>query len=145
MKTNPCRALKYLTDKYLCANIRSSSIPKNLHSGEFLEALTDTEIICNSDQINSIFLSISQGDSHLIQAAVASGYQFHYVQDDSLFLCKKLRPNNVPKFATHHIGAGGAVFSPDLQKILVIKGKDNSIFLSEVVISMILMLFNFIY
>ena len=123
--------LKYCIDRYLCANIGPKSMPVNTEVDSFRELLSNTETDCKLNNIKSIFLNISQSDSQLVQTAVQSGFTFHYVQDNALCLYKKLRPNHIPNYATHHIGAGGAVFSKDFKRVLTIQG--NWIFIEFII------------
>ena len=116
---------KYFIDVYKCANINYRDIPKSISTPDFKELLHSTQISCQNDNVKSIFLAISQQDSHLVETAVSDGYTFHYVQDNALFLYKKLFPNHIPNYASHHIGTGGAVLSKDLKLILAVKGKNS--------------------
>jgi hypothetical protein len=122
MLKNTKKLLPYFTDVYKCANINFSSIPKNISNCDFLEYLDNTQADCIDQNIKTIFLAISQDDVRLVETAVQRGFTFHFVQQEALFLYKKLRPNHIPNYASHHIGAGGAVLSQDLQSILVVKG-----------------------
>lgn len=116
--------LNFSIDSFRCANILTKDLPIYLNSlSHFKSLLEHTENECREADLKSIFLNIPQDRSMWISDAVNAGFDFLYVQDKELCLIKKLRPNHVPIYATHHVGAGGVVFSPDFKQVLASQGR----------------------
>ncbi|HEX7005319.1 MAG TPA: NUDIX domain-containing protein [Trueperaceae bacterium] len=60
--------------------------------------------------------------AELIPLATARGFRFHHTSGDSLMLTRRLSADSfVPPFASHYVGAGGAVFSPEGEILAVVE------------------------
>lgn len=69
---------------------------------------------------NLVWLEIPIDKARLIPVATEAGFDFHHSGDGYLMLTFRLVPGAfIPPYATHYIGAGGAVFN-DRNELLVI-------------------------
>lgn len=70
---------------------------------------------------NRVWLTLSQSQSNLIDAATNAGFDFHRVEDGDLVLLKQLNPDAIvpPLPASHHVGAGAFVLN-EANELLVI-------------------------
>jgi len=53
----------------------------------------------------------------------------HHCKDDYLMLSKWLltdKPNNLPNYSSHYIGAGGVVYNPETNQFLMVKEKNGN-------------------
>ena len=74
-----------------------------------------------ADGIKAAWLEVPIGKSALIPEAVNRGFTFHHSGDDYLMLTAILQEGAwVPNFATHYIGIGGVVLTPE-RKLLVVR------------------------
>ena len=75
-------------------------------------------------------MKLSNENSHLIDIAIKEGeFKFHHAKEDYVMLSKWLPkdiPNKLPHFASHYVGVGGLVLSPDSLKILTIQERRSA-------------------
>ena len=70
--------------------------------------------------IKTAWLEVPIGKSALIPEAVNRGFTFHHSGDDYLMLTAILQEGAwVPNFATHYIGIGGVVLTPERELLVV--------------------------
>ena len=70
--------------------------------------------------IKAAWLEVPIGKSALIPEAVNRGFTFHHSGDDYLMLTAILQEGAwVPNFATHYIGIGGVVLTPERELLVV--------------------------
>ncbi len=73
-----------------------------------------------ADGIKAAWLEVPIGKSTLITEAVNRGFTFHHSGDDYLMLTAILQEGAwVPNFATHYIGIGGVVLTPERELLVV--------------------------
>ena len=73
-----------------------------------------------ADGVKAVWLEVPIGLSALIPEAVNRGFTFHHSGDDYLMLTAILQPGAwLPHFATHYIGIGGVVLSPERELLVV--------------------------
>ncbi len=73
-----------------------------------------------ADGIKAAWLEVPIGKSALIPEAVNRGFIFHHSGDDYLMLTAILQEGAwVPNFATHYIGIGGVVLTPERELLVV--------------------------
>ena len=73
-----------------------------------------------ADGIKAAWLEVPIGKSALIPEAVNRGFTFHHTGDDYLMLTAILQEGAwVPHFATHYIGIGGVVLTPERELLVV--------------------------
>ena len=73
-----------------------------------------------ADGIKAAWLEVPIGKSALIPEAVNRGFTFHHSGDDYLMLTAILQEGAwVPNFATHYIGIGGVVLTPERELLVV--------------------------
>ena len=116
--------LKYIIDKYNCSIIKNTSFPEK--KTEFKKILKNTITDCKKKKINSIFLELSENQSNLIKPAIDLNFKFHFCKNSKIFLLKKFSDNEIPEFATHHIGVGAIVLNKNLNKILLVREKNHN-------------------
>ena len=70
--------------------------------------------------IKAVWLEVPIGKSALIPEVVNRGFTFHHSGDDYLMLTAILQEGAwVPNFATHYIGIGGVVLTPERELLVV--------------------------
>ena len=75
------------------------------------------------DGFLTIWLDIPKTQSALIPKAIDRGFEFHHTGDDYILLTRLLVVgSHIPPFATHYIGIGGVVLTPD-RDLLVVREK----------------------
>ncbi|MDA1127390.1 MAG: NUDIX domain-containing protein [Chloroflexi bacterium] len=75
----------------------------------------------SSDGFLAVWLEIPKAQSALISKAVDRGFDFHHTGDDYILLTRRLVERaQIPPFATHYIGIGGVVLTPE-KDLLVVK------------------------
>lgn len=85
----------------------------------FTSTLTNSILAWQQDY-RVIWLELPDSHAALIAPALGSGFSFHHCQSDKLMLVKKLQTDSyVPLAATHSVGVGGLVWSPDGQILMV--------------------------
>lgn len=73
-----------------------------------------------ADGIKAAWLEVPIGKSTLIPEAVDRGFTFHHIGGDYLMLTAILQEGAwVPHFATHYIGIGGVVLTPERELLVV--------------------------
>ena len=77
----------------------------------------------SADGYLTIWLEVPKGKSALIPKAIDRGFDFHHTGDDYILLtCRLVEGAHIPPFATHYIGIGGVVLTPE-QDLLVVREK----------------------
>ena len=77
----------------------------------------------SSDGYQAVWLEIPKSQSALIPKAVDRGFDFHHTGDDYILLtCRLVEKAHIPPFATHYIGIGGVVLTPQ-KELLVVREK----------------------
>ena len=72
------------------------------------------------DGFLTIWLDIPKTQSALIPKAIDRGFDFHHTGDDYILLTHLLvAGSHIPPFATHYIGIGGVVLTPEGDLLLV--------------------------
>ena len=73
-----------------------------------------------ADGIKAAWLEVPIGMSALIPEAVNQGFTFHHSSEEYLMLTAILQEGAwVPHFATHYIGIGGVVLTPERELLVV--------------------------
>lgn len=76
-----------------------------------------------TDEFLTVWLDIPKTQSALIPKAIDRGFDFHHTGDDYILLtCLLVDGSHVPPFATHYIGIGGVVLTPQ-NDLLVVREK----------------------
>jgi len=76
-----------------------------------------------ADGYLTIWLEIPKVQSALLPKAIDRGFDFHHTGDDYILLtCLLVAGSHIPPFATHYIGIGGVVLTPD-NDLLVVREK----------------------
>ena len=89
-------------------------------AAEFAQRLKVSLKQWTSDGIKAAWLEVPIGKSPLIPVAVNQGFTFHHSADDYLMLTAILQEGAwVPHFATHYIGIGGVVLTPERELLVV--------------------------
>ena len=89
-------------------------------AAEFAQRLKVSLKEWTSDGIKAAWLEVPIGKSPLIPVAVNQGFTFHHSADDYLMLTAILQEGAwVPHFATHYIGIGGVVLTPERELLVV--------------------------
>ena len=75
------------------------------------------------DGFLAVWLEIPKSKSALIPKAVDRGFDFHHTGEDYILLtCRLVDKAHIPPFATHYIGIGGVVLTPE-KELLVVREK----------------------
>lgn len=70
--------------------------------------------------LHLVWLKVPLAQADLIPIAVAQGFEFHHSAPDYLMLTLSVAPDAyIPHFATHYIGAGGAVIDAENNLLVV--------------------------
>jgi len=80
----------------------------------------------NENNARGLWLQLDLDRSALIPTAIKHGFTIHHAKSEYVLLSKWLpkdEPNKLPHFASHFIGAGGAVINEETNEILVIQEK----------------------
>ena len=89
-------------------------------AAEFAQRLKVSLKQWTSDGIKAAWLEVPIGKSPLIPVAVNQGFTFHHSADDYLMLTAIFQEGAwVPHFATHYIGIGGVVLTPERELLVV--------------------------
>lgn len=76
-----------------------------------------------ADGFLTVWLDIPKTQSALIPKAIDRGFDFHHTGDDYILLtCLLVGGAHIPPFATHYIGIGGVVLTPE-RDLLVVREK----------------------
>ena len=103
-------AYKVTSHSMAVVDVESSGVRTR---GDFKSLLEATMNSLDRSKVKGVVLKLSEDRAEMIPEAVAMGFSFHLLQGSSLQLLKKLRPCNVPSGASHAVGAGAVVLSPD--------------------------------
>ncbi|WP_337843338.1 NUDIX domain-containing protein [Rheinheimera sp.] len=88
-------------------------------TAEFSDRLAQSIVAWQSDYL-LCWLELPASRADLVPYAVALGFEFHHCQPQMLMLVKKLQANAyLPLAATHSIGVGAVVLSPNGKVLLV--------------------------
>ena len=75
------------------------------------------------DGYKAVWLEVPISHAALIPAAVSRGFTFHHSGDGYLMMtCELVEGTYLPPFATHYIGIGGVVLTPE-RELLVVREK----------------------
>lgn len=100
--------------------VSSETLPES--ETEFASWLTESLVAWQQQGRNLVWLPIPIDKSTLIPVAVAAGFDFHHTGAGHLMLTKRLQEGAfIPTFASHFVGAGGAVFSEDDELLVVVE------------------------
>ena len=87
---------------------------------EFAQRLEVSLKQWTADGIKAVWLEVPIGRAALIPEAVNRGFGFHHSGDDYLMLTIILQDGAwLPHFATHYIGIGGVVLTPERELLVV--------------------------
>ena len=76
-----------------------------------------------ADGYLTVWLEIPKVQSVLLPKAIDRGFDFHHTSDDYILLtCLLVEGSHIPPFATHYIGIGGVVLTPE-RDLLVVREK----------------------
>ena len=90
---------------------------------EFSERLSHSLKEWKQEGIKAVWLEVPIAQSALIPVAVDAGFGFHHTGEDYLLLtCPLVEGAYLPPFATHYIGIGGVVLTPE-KELLVVREK----------------------
>ncbi|NQW22315.1 MAG: NUDIX domain-containing protein [SAR202 cluster bacterium] len=90
---------------------------------EFDDRLSASLAQWSADGYLVVWLEIPKAISSLIPKAIDQGFDFHHTDDAYILLTKRLvEGSNIPPFATHYIGIGGVVLTPE-KDLLVVREK----------------------
>ena len=123
------RPFAFHVDRFNCAMVALNAPElKTLSVEDFKSTLTSTITACEGQKIKCIFVHLATENSRLIDTTVQLGFSFHHVtSDDKLCLLRELQKANIPRYATHQVGGGALVLSPDLRRVLLVKEKSGNI------------------
>ena len=98
--------------------IAAGELPSD--AGEFAQRLEVSLKQWTADGIKAAWLEVPIGMSALIPEAVNRGFTFHHSNEEYLMLTAILQEGAwVPHFATHYIGIGGVVLTPERDLLVV--------------------------
>ena len=90
---------------------------------EFDARLSTSMAQWSGDGYLAVWLEIPKHQSQLIPKAIGQGFDFHHTGDDYILLTRRLLETaQIPPFATHYIGIGGVVLTPE-KDLLVVREK----------------------
>ncbi|MDA0264295.1 MAG: NUDIX domain-containing protein [Chloroflexi bacterium] len=77
----------------------------------------------SSEGFLTVWVEIPKAKSALIPKAIDRGFDFHHTGDDYILLtCRLVAGAHIPPFASHYIGIGGVVLTPE-NDLLVVREK----------------------
>ena len=89
-------------------------------AAEFAARLEASLATWKADGMRAAWLEVPIGKSQLIPEAVNQGFIFHHSSEDYLMLTIILQEGAwLPHFATHYIGIGGVVLTPEREMLVV--------------------------
>ena len=100
-------------------------VPSELPGGpeEFDARLSASIEQWSADGYLAVWLEIPKSQAVLIPKAIDRGFDFHHTGDDYILLTHRLvKTAHIPPFATHYIGIGGVVLTPE-KDLLVVREK----------------------
>ena len=93
---------------------------------EFRQQLQSSLSFWRHQGLQLVWLEVPITKASLIPVAVEKGFSFHHTGQDYLILTYRLVENTfVPPYATHYIGAGGVVLTPE-QDLLVVSERHRA-------------------
>lgn len=109
--------LKGRLDFYRCLHISLPSLPVPLNP-----ILASSIESWRSEKIKAVWLEIPTSQLSLAGIAQEYGFYPHHVNSSGLMMALWLsdRPNSLPSYSTHYIGAGGVVFNEKSEMLMVI-------------------------
>ncbi|PZC44749.1 MAG: 8-oxo-dGTP pyrophosphatase MutT, NUDIX family [Chloroflexi bacterium] len=113
--------LEFEVDPFGAVVVLSDRLPSD--PGEFSRRL-DKSLKAWTEQGNkAVWLEVPIARSSLIPVAVEAGFGFHHSGQDYLLMTQRLVEDAIlPPFATHYIGIGGVVLTPE-RELLVVREK----------------------
>ena len=110
--------LEFSTNPFGGVVIDKSALP---HNPEDFDARLAVSIKrWTSDDFLTIWLEIPKTLSALIPKAIDCGFDFHHTGEDYILLtCLLVKGSHIPPFATHYIGIGGVVLTPQRDLLVV--------------------------
>ncbi len=100
------------------------ALPADAH--EFARELMSSVPAWRAEGIRVVWLRLPIARSEFVPIAVAAGFVYHHADESGLMLIARLVDgSHAPPYATHYIGAGGAVFTED-RKLLVIQERHHT-------------------
>lgn len=112
--------LEVTVDRYRGVIVLPESLP--CKPDEFAAELENSLAAWTSEGYRLAWLALPFDLAELIPKATAQGFRFHHCSSDSLMLTRRLSSDSfVPPFASHYIGAGGAVISEDDEILTVVE------------------------
>ena len=112
--------LPYQNDRYDGVVVDAAHLPASLE--DFSLQLTSSLEEWRKLNRRGVWLRIPIDKSHFIASAVSSGFVFHHAEKDYLMLTHWLsesEENHLPPNASHQVGVGCVVVSPDNKLLLV--------------------------
>ncbi len=92
-------------------------------AAEFAQRLAGSLEQWRDEGYKAVWLEVPIARAALIPAAVSNGFTFHHSGDGYLMLtCELVEGTYLPPFATHYIGIGGVVLTPE-RELLVVREK----------------------
>ena len=120
-ETNMAEILEFKPNPFNGAVIDRSLLPAD--PDEFDVRLAVSMEQWSADGFLTVWLDIPKAKSALIPKAIDRGFDFHHTGDDYILLTHYLvEGSHIPPFATHYIGIGGVVLTPE-RELLVVREK----------------------
>ena len=112
--------LEVTVDRFRGVIVVPESIP--CEPDAFARELEEGVAAWTNEGYRLAWLSLEWEHAELIPLATSQGFRFHHTWKDSLMLTRRLSADSfVPPFASHYVGAGGAVLSPDDEILAVVE------------------------
>jgi 8-oxo-dGTP diphosphatase len=112
--------LEMKVDRYRGVTILPESVPSEPAS--FAEELDSSLDQWRAEGYRLAWLELPISKADLIPIATARGFSFHHCGTEILMLTKRLSDDSfVPPFASHYLGAGGVVISPEGELLTVVE------------------------
>ena len=111
-------------DFYRCLHIKLNVLPEN-----FSQCLENSLIQWHEEKIKAVWLLVPNSQLELTAVCKNYGFYPHHVNDAGIMMAKWMledKPNKLPTYSTHYIGAGGVVFNQENQ-ILLVKNRYSGI------------------
>lgn len=114
------KSFEITTDPFGGVSVVSECLPESVD--EFRECLASEVAAWTAAGYKLAWLKLPVEKSALIPHAVAAGFKFHHAKEDYLMLTQQLRAGAfVPSDASHFIGAGAVVISPERELLVVVE------------------------